>query len=87
MTSVFPLLLLATTFYLGQNFHSNVMELSVVIYQTKWYQYPRNVQRFLLFMMMRSQKPFYLSAYGFMELNLENYVRVSMITRVKAMMK
>lgn len=71
------LLTLAIYFYLGQRFHSNLIDLSDAIYDTEWQQYPRSIQRFVQLMMMRSQRPFYLSAYGLLELNLENFVGVS----------
>lgn len=75
--TVFPLILLAILFYLGENFHTISMNLTDVIYQMKWYQHPGSVRRFLVIMMIRSQQPFYLSAYGIMKLNLENFLRVS----------
>lgn len=65
-------------FNLGQIFHSKLMGMSTTIYQTEWYRYPRNIQYFVLFMMKRSQQLFYLSAFGLMALNLQNYVGVSM---------
>lgn len=70
------MIILAFLFYMGQRFHSNLMHLSVAVYQSEWYQYPRSVQCFVLLMMMRSQQPFYLSAYGMMRLNLETFVGV-----------
>lgn len=66
-------------FYMSQKYNTNSMELSNAIYQTEWYQYPRSVQLFVLHMMMRSQQPFFLSAYGIMSLNLESFVGVSII--------
>lgn len=77
LTTIFPLSLLFIFFYLGQNIHSNSMDLSNMVYQTDWHRYPRSVRRFVLLMILRSQKPFYLSAYGIMTLNYENYVTVS----------
>lgn len=64
MAVVFPMITLAVFFYLGQEFNSNSLNLSVEIYQSEWYQYPRSVQRFVVLMMMRSQQPFHLNAYG-----------------------
>lgn len=75
--TAFPLVIFAILFYFGQSFNSNMMELSITIYQSEWYQYPRSVQRFVLLMMQRSQRPFYFSAYGLMELHLQNYLGVS----------
>lgn len=75
--STFPLVILFMYFYMGQKYHSLLMGLSDAIYQTKWHGYPRSVRRFILLMILRSQRPFYLSAYGMMTLTLENYVRVS----------
>lgn len=77
LASVFPLVLLAILFYLGQKFHMNALNLSGAIYQSEWYQYPHRVQRCVLLIMIRSQQPFYLSGYGMIELHLENFVSVS----------
>lgn len=71
-----PLILFAVFFYLGQEFHSISMDLCDGIYQTDWHRHPQSIQRFILFIMMRSQRPFYLSAFGIMKLNLENFVGV-----------
>lgn len=75
--SICPLILLFIFFYLGQQFHSSLLGLSDTVYQTEWYRYPRSVRRFLLLMILRAQKPFYLCAYNILALNLENYVGVS----------
>lgn len=71
------LLLLFAMFYVGQRLHSSLMDLYDVIYQLEWYRYPRKVQRLLLFTMMRAQQPFYISAYGVMPCDLENFLGVS----------
>lgn len=69
--------LLFVLFYLGQMFHSQLAGLGDDIYHTKWHQYPRSVRRFVHLIIMRSQKPFYLSALGIMTLDLKGFVRVS----------
>lgn len=69
--------LLFILFNLGQMFHSKLIGLTDTIYQTEWHRYPRNVRRFVQLVIMRSQRPFYLSAFGIIELNLENYIAVS----------
>lgn len=71
------LILLFMYFYMGQIFHSQTKALSDGIYQVGWYRYPRTVRLYLLLMIQRSQRSFYLSAYGIMTLNLENFVVVS----------
>lgn len=53
------------------------MDLSDTVYQMEWYRYPRSVRRFVLLMILRAQKPFYLSAFGILPLSLEVYVGVS----------
>lgn len=77
LATIFSLLILLTLFYFGQKVHTNLLELSDVIYQLEWYRYSPRVRRFMLLMLLRAQQPFYLSAYGIMALNLENYVGVS----------
>lgn len=76
LASITPLALLYIYFHIGQEIHSNSLDLNYVVYQTEWYRYPCKVQRYLNFMILRSQQPFYLSAYGIMKLNSENYVGV-----------
>lgn len=73
----FPLTALTVYFYIGQKFHTQLYELSYIGYETEWYRYSSHVRRFLLLMIMRSQQPFYLSAYGIMELRMQNYINVS----------
>lgn len=70
-------LMLFILFGLGQMFHSNLRDSSDAIYQSEWHRYPCSVRRFVQLMIMRSQRPFHLSAHGIMKLTLENYVRVS----------
>lgn len=77
MASALPLASLFVLFYMGQRIHSNLRDLSDAIYQTEWHRYPRGVRHFIQLMILRSQKPFHLSAYGIIELKLENYVAVS----------
>lgn len=77
IAGAFPLTLLFICFFIGQQIHSNAMGLSDAIYQTEWHRYPSNIRRILQFMILRAQRPFHLSAYGVIEVNLENYVRVS----------
>lgn len=63
--------------YLGQILHSNLIDLPDAIYQSNWYRHTRCFQRFILLMLMLSQQPFYISAFGIMRCNLENFVGVS----------
>lgn len=67
----------AVLFYMGQRLHTIAMSVSDSIYQTEWHRYSRSVRLVVLLMIMRSQRPYHLGAYGIMQLNLENYVRVS----------
>lgn len=63
--------------YFGQILHTNLNDMSEMMYQSEWYRYPNSVQHFVMFMMMRGQRSFYISAYGMMHCNLENFVGVS----------
>lgn len=72
-----PSCFLLIYFGLGQLFHSILASMSDKVYQTEWHRYPRSLKYSVLFMIKRSQKPFYLSAFGMMALNLENFVTVS----------
>lgn len=71
-----PLILLGLTFFMGQRIHTNAMSLNDAIYQTHWPGYPLSVRRYVVLMMLRSQQSYYLSAYGIMQLHLENFVQV-----------
>lgn len=64
-------------FYLGQMLHTNLIDLSEVIYQSEWHRYSQCMKYSVLIMIMRAQQPFYVSAYGVMHCNLENFVGVS----------
>lgn len=75
--TVCPLFVMFIYFYLGQKLHTNLMELSDAIYQTGWHRYPSKVNCFILIMMMRSQQPYFLSAFGAIKLNFVNFVHVS----------
>lgn len=67
---------LFAAFYNGQRLHSHLTELSDEIYQLEWHQYSNHMRRHLILMMVRAQRPFYLSAYGIMPFTLENFVQV-----------
>lgn len=54
-----------------------LLGLSDTIYQMGWYRYSRSARLCVQLMIMRSQRPFYLSAHGVLQLKLENYVWVS----------
>lgn len=77
IAGIFGLVILLIYSYLGERFSANLLGLSGVIYQSEWYRYSKRVRRYLVLMMVRSQQPFYLNAYGLMTLNLANYIGVS----------
>lgn len=76
-TSVLTLIFMFIFYYMGQMWHSRLMNFSDLIYETKWHRYSCPLRPIVLLMMMRSQQPFYFSAYGIMALNFENFVNVS----------
>lgn len=61
----------------GQEFHTNSARFGDIIYKTEWYRYPRSLQRFVQLVIMRYQRPYYLSVFGVMAFHLENFVRVN----------
>lgn len=77
---IFGLLLLQILFYFGEKVHSDLLNISHMIYETEWHRYPCKIRLYVLLMMVRSQKPFYLSAYGIIDLHLINFVGVSILT-------
>lgn len=81
---IFGLLVQYILFYFGEKLHSDLMSLKNITYQTKWYRYPYKIRLFVLMMMVRAQKPFYLGAYGIIELNLMNFLVVSISIEISA---
>lgn len=73
----FLLLFLFVLFYTGQILHSNLLEMADKVFEAEWYRYPCIVQRCLLLMAMQTQRPFFISAYGILKFNLENFLRVN----------
>lgn len=76
---LFGLLLLQILFFFGEKLHFDLIHLNDMVYQSKWHRYPYKVRIFVLLVMMRAQRPFYLSAYGIIELNMVNFLQVSVI--------
>lgn len=81
---ILPIAGIATTlnllfflFFFGEILHTNLIDLSEMVYQTEWYRYPVCIQRFVLIVIMRAQHSFHVSAYGVVRCNLENFVGVS----------
>lgn len=74
---IFNMTGLAIVFFLGQRIHTNMMSIADGLSQTMWYKCPLKVQRIILLMIMRSQQPFYLTAYGVVDLTLQNFLVVS----------
>lgn len=70
---------LFTIFYFGQILRTNLLELSDAIYESKWYKHPHYIHRCTSTMIMQAQRPFYLSAFGIMRCNLENFLGVSAV--------
>lgn len=50
-----------------------------VVYNMRWYQYPRKYQNYVLMIMMRSQRPYYINGFGIMRCTLETFVNVSLM--------
>lgn len=42
--------------------YAHLMNLSTAVYQTEWQRIARSVRRFVLLLMLRSQRPFHVSA-------------------------
>lgn len=47
------------------------------IYSSSWYDYPSNLQPYLILMMCRAQKPFFFTGYEFGECSMENFAKVN----------
>lgn len=77
ITLTAPLITMFVHFYIGQKFHLQLIHLGEMVYQSEWHRYPSYVKRYLLMVIMRSQKSYFLSAFGVMTLCFENYVAVS----------
>lgn len=74
---LYELVFLLFFFFIGEKLRLDLMNLADMIYQLEWYRQSRYGQRFIILMMMRAQQPFHLSAYGIFQLELRNYLSVS----------
>lgn len=77
MAIMFTMELLFIFFYFGHILTTQLLNLCDLIYYSEWYRYPLKVQQCIPIMLQRSQKRFYISGYGIMACNLENFLGVS----------
>lgn len=71
--------------FFGDLIMTNLLTVSITVYmETDWYNYPPNVRRQLLFVMLRSQKMFIFKGFGldFVRCSRDNFTNVS-IMRVR----
>lgn len=61
---------LATDFYLN---------LSDDLFESKWHQFPLNLQKYLIIMMGNSQQLLHYHGLGITNLNLNNYLKVNWV--------
>lgn len=47
------------------------------VYDLNWYDYPSNVRKFMILIIVRSQRPMYLSGYHLINCTLETFGKVS----------
>lgn len=63
--------------YLGTKIAFRVNYVADIAYNMKWYNYPVKLQPFVLLIMIRAEKSFYLSGYGLMPCTLNNFLQVN----------
>ncbi|XP_023289457.1 uncharacterized protein LOC111673849 [Orussus abietinus] len=56
-------------------------------YASQWYGFENRAKRLLMIMMIRSQKPYYLTAYGFFAITLNQITTVGKIKKNNATTK
>lgn len=64
-------------FFVGQSIQTDLARISNDVYLSEWIHYPRNARRYVLLMLMQSQRPFHLTTCGYIKLNYESFVGVS----------
>lgn len=76
---------MALTFLLcqfGQNLTNQFEGFEKQIYESKWYAFPKNIQRILTTMMSFCQKPVTLQGYGEVIFTMETFNRVKLIVLI-----
>lgn len=64
--------------YAGASVTINCLQYSDIIFETDWHVMPIYLQKYLILMVQSANFPRVLSGYGFLDLNLESFTRVSM---------
>lgn len=62
--------------YFGNVLTFNLLQLGDTVYCSEWYNYPIDVQQYIVMILRRTQKPFIISALGMMPCTLENFQAV-----------
>lgn len=63
--------------FFGNKLTDDLLSMNDLVYESEWYHYPVQTQRYLILIMARAQQPFYISAYNVMPCTLENYGKVN----------
>lgn len=63
--------------YLGAQLTAKAAEVNESIYGTEWYNYPPNIQMYMILIMKRAQKPFIITGYSLVSCSLESFKDVS----------
>lgn len=77
IASVFVTQVMFSYCYLGAQLTAKSAEINVTIYSTEWYNYPCEIQMFMILIMKRAQKPFVITGYSLVYCNLESFKNVS----------
>lgn len=65
--------------YFGEMTTSKFEELPESIYQSKWYEYPLEIQKYITLVLAHTQQPFHFSGYFVSSCTLHTYKEVAII--------
>lgn len=71
--------LLFTFCYFGDRLTTIALDINEAAYDIPWYRFPLKLQKLMLPIIMRSQKPFVLNGCGLTSLSLQSFKEVSLM--------
>lgn len=65
--------------YLGAQLTAKAAEVNEAIYCSDWYSYTLTIQKFMVLIIRRSQKPFIMTGYSLVSCTLQSFNNVSQL--------
>lgn len=63
--------------FFGKLAHENFLNMSDCLFECNWLVYPINIKKYILFMIMNTQRPIYYHGFGIAVLDLITFLKVS----------